>query len=184
MSDIVSRLRDAEQEVRDDAVKHFKKVMKYRGGTRVKRYHTVDCLVGETVGHHSANVAILCVLISEQKPSATLLLAALTHDLSEQFTGDVPATAKWESPELKEALDRMERKYDKAWAPTLLITGYEQKVLKQADMLDLCFKAMEEVKMGNWQFKPILARGLDWLRINEPLPTVRELIREIQHECK
>jgi 5'-deoxynucleotidase YfbR-like HD superfamily hydrolase len=181
MSDIITRIKDAERQVQNESIEAFKRVQKYRGGTRVKRYHTVDCMVSETVGHHSANVAILCTVISEQKPSATLLLAALTHDLSEQFTGDVPATAKWESPALKAALDAMEAKYDRGWAPTTLITGYEAKVLKQADMLDLCFKAEEEVRMGNWQFRPILARGIDWLRTNEPLPMVRLLLLEIQH---
>ena len=134
------------------------------------------------MGHHSANVAILCVLISEQKPSATLLLAALTHDMAEQFTGDIPATAKWESPEIKAALDKLEQKYDRYWFNTNVLSAYDCKVLKQADMLDLCFKALEEVSMGNSQFQPILTRGLDWLRKNDPLPVTRQLMKEIQHE--
>jgi 5'-deoxynucleotidase YfbR-like HD superfamily hydrolase len=157
------------------------KVKAYRNGNRVKRYHTVDILVGETVGHHSANVAILCVLISENPPSPALLLAALTHDLSEQYTGDIPATAKWESKELKQALDRMEHRYNSRWfdAP---ISPEEKIVLKQADMLDLCFKSLEEVRMGNREFHPILRRGLAWLESNYPLPAVKQLMKEIEND--
>jgi 5'-deoxynucleotidase YfbR-like HD superfamily hydrolase len=184
MSDIISRLRDAEREVEEESVKFYQKALRYRSGNRVKRYHTVDAVVGETVGHHSANMAILCVLISEQKPTATLLMAALTHDMAEQFTGDIPATAKWDSPELKQALDKMEAKYDRHWFNTNVVSSYEQRVLKQADMLDLCFKASEEVRMGNYQFKPILNRGLVWLRTNDPLPATRQLMKEIANECQ
>ena len=32
-----------------------------RRGNRVKRFHTVDLLVPETVGHHSANVMAILV---------------------------------------------------------------------------------------------------------------------------
>jgi len=182
MSDTLSKLRDLEEVIASYPT--MSTIKRYRSGNKVKRYHTCDTIVGETVGHHSANVAILCVQITEEKPSATLLMAALTHDMAEQYTGDVPATAKWDSPELKAALTAMERRFDYQWFNIHTLTPYGCKVLKQADMLDLCFKALEEINMGNSQFKPILARGVDWLRTNDPLPATRQLLKEIQHECK
>lgn len=182
MGSITSKLRDLEEVI--STFPTLSVIQRYRNGNRVKRYHTVDTLVGETVGHHSANMAILCVLLSEDKPSVTLLMAALTHDMAEQFTGDVPATAKWESKELKSALADMERRFDRYWFNSSPLMPRELKVLKQADMLDLCFKALEELHMGNNQFRPILARGIEYLRTNEPLPATIQLLKEIQNECK
>lgn len=183
MSSITDRLHDMEQELAgDQAGKQIVNLFRScRAGTRVKRYHTVDTMVGETVGHHSANVAILCVLLSEQKPSANLLMAALTHDLAERGTGDVPATAKWDSPLLAIALKEAEEQYNIKFHKGL--TEEEDRVLKQADMLDLCFKALEEIKMGNSEFLPILRRGLGWLRGHNPLVTTSRILRELQHEC-
>jgi 5'-deoxynucleotidase YfbR-like HD superfamily hydrolase len=111
-------------------------------------------------------------------------MAALTHDMAEQFTGDVPATAKWASDPLKQALAEMEARFDRYWFNTSPLNPREARVLKQADMLDLCFKALEEINMGNNQFHPILHRGLDYLRTNDPLPATKQLLKEIQHECK
>ncbi len=182
MGSITSKLRDLEEVI--STYPAISTIQRYRNGNRVKRFHTVDTLVGETVGHHSANMAILCVLLSEDKPSVALLMAALTHDMAEQFTGDIPATAKWASDPLKEALDAMERRFDRYWFNSSPLTPRECKVLKQADMLDLCFKALEEINMGNNQFRPILARGIDYLRTNEPLPATKQLLKEISHECK
>ena len=184
MGSITQKIRDMNQEVEDDKTfKLLSKIRHARNGNKVQRFHTVNSFVTETVGHHSANMAILCVILSEYKPSASLLLAALTHDLAEQFTGDVPATAKWDSPDLVKALKSMEKKYERTWHSAPL-TDYERRVLKQADMLDLCFKSLEEVRMGNPDFKPILRRGIEWLQANEPLPTTYSILKELQHVCK
>lgn len=182
MSDTASKLRDLEEVI--STLPTISTIKRYRAGNKVKRYHTCDTLVEETVGHHSANVAVLCVLLSEEKPSAALLMAALTHDMAEQFTGDIPATAKWSSDKLKDALDDLEQRYSGYWFPHTVLTHRENKVLKQADMLDLCFKALEEINMGNQQFKPILHRGVDYLRTHDPLPATVVLLKEISRECK
>lgn len=131
-----------------------------RSANKVKRYHTIDLIVPETVGHHCANVALLCAHIAGN-PSAELLLAALTHDYAEQFTGDIPATAKWAYPALESVLGQIEAEVDQY---NLKLTETEKFILKQADMLDLCFKCVEELKMGNTTVKPILERGINWIR--------------------
>ena len=151
---------------------------KIRGGNRVKRYHTVDILVPETVGHHSANVAMLCALVVG-KPSANLLLAALTHDSVEQFTGDIPATAKWFSEALNSDLKDMEKAHE---FYKVELTPEEEVVLKQCDMLDLCFKCLEEARMGNREAVAILNRGMVWLQANDPLRNVAILMEDIKYE--
>lgn len=146
-----------------------------RNGNRVKRYHTIDLIVQETVGHHSSNVAMLCVLLSRGRPRAELLIAALTHDLEEQFTGDIPATAKWYSPALCAALNDMEDAH--ALFHTDLMAE-ECRILKQADMLDLCFKCREEIKMGNEAMVTVLSRGIASLLANDPLPATQDILKE------
>ena len=156
----------------------FEDIQIMRAGTKVKRFHTLDLIVPETVGHHSCNVALMLTVLTNEV-SGELLAAALYHDLAEQYTGDVPATAKWESPRLARALKRLEQYHFPA--PHTL-SKYETKLLKQADMLDLCFKVLEEVQMGNLPMGAVLERGLTWLRENEPTKVVIELIKEIEHE--
>lgn len=157
---------------------NIEKIHQFRAGTRVKRFHTLDLVVPETVGHHSCNVALLISIITDEV-SGELLRAALNHDLAEQYTGDVPATAKWQSPRLAKELKRLEQFHFPYEAS---LTPYETKLLKQADMLDLCFKSLEEVHMGNFPMETVLERGLTWLRENEPTAVVVELIKEIEHE--
>lgn len=156
----------------------IERVQQFRSGARVKRFHTLDLIVPETVGHHSCNVALLISIIADEV-SGELLRAALTHDLAEQYTGDVPATAKWQSPRLAKALKRLEQVHLPYHEE---LTPYETRVLKQADMLDLCFKALEEVRMGNAPLEAVLLAGITWLKEHEPLQTVLELVKEIEHE--
>lgn len=158
----------------------YAKLVQLRSGTKVKRFHTLDLIIPETVGHHSCNVALLLTVLTDEI-SGELLVAALNHDLAEQYTGDVPATAKWQSPGLAKALKRLEQFY---FPEKVSLTSYETRLLKQADMLDLCFKSLEEVQMGNSIMKAVLNRGLTWLKENEPSLIVVELIKEIENELR
>lgn len=62
-------------------------------GSAVKRFHTIPTVTENTVGQHSHGVAMFAWLL-EPNCSKNLLLAALMHDLAEQYTGDVPSPAK------------------------------------------------------------------------------------------
>jgi 5'-deoxynucleotidase YfbR-like HD superfamily hydrolase len=150
-----------------------------RRGTQVRRYHTVNLIVPETVGHHSANVALLVTSLCPEA-SANLLKAALYHDLAEQVTGDIPATAKWRSKALKDASKDLEARVIKQ----VPLTHDERHILKQADMLDLCFKVLEELKMGNTTVLEIGHRGVEWLMNNSPSTLTIQLVQEIQNEYR
>lgn len=153
----------------------------FRDGFNVKRFHTARIVQEETVGHHSANVAMLCYHLTLGEPSAALLLAALTHDMGEQYTGDVPATAKWKSPSLKRALDELEELCG-AVSMTERLTPLERRILKQADMLDLCLKCYEELDLGNANAAPILERGIEWLRDHDPLPITLDVLNSMSED--
>ena len=181
MSEIISKLSEMEASPATLAGT-YQNILNHRRSNNVLRFHTMPPIKPETVGHHSAGVAILCIVIAERKPSVQLLMAALLHDMHESMTGDIPAMAKWASPKLKAALEDLEHRFDKDFLPfPSLLTGYEQRVLKQADMLDLCFKAREEMDLGNVQYSAILARGLSYLRDNDPLPVTQAFMKELQH---
>ncbi len=142
-------------------------IHKWRRGNEVKRFHTVKRLREETVGHHSANVCGI-LLALDPDCSRELLVSALIHDMPEQYTGDVPAPAKWDNERLKTELARAE---DYWWvaesdmlAETLVkIDGKELALLKLADMTDLVLSSIEEKRMGNAYSIPLINRGMEYI---------------------
>jgi len=120
-------------------------------GGYVRRFHTLSTLTQETVGHHSFHVAWVCELISEETPSANLLLAALQHDVAEHITGDLPAPSKralgvrkqfaaYETTIIQEA-------HGKDY--TDLLTQAESRVLSLADAIAGLILCVHERRLGN-----------------------------------
>lgn len=66
----------------------------------VKRWHMIDTSKQQTLAEHSANVALLAMMIARTVPfnffgnPFTIAAAALVHDLEEAFTGDIPTHTK------------------------------------------------------------------------------------------
>lgn len=69
----------------------------------VKRWHMIDTTRQQTLAEHSANVAMLVLLITRSFPvtikngwvmSTEAVVAALIHDIAESFTGDIPTHTK------------------------------------------------------------------------------------------
>lgn len=129
----------------------------------VRRFHTCERIREETVGHHSANVAVLVKWL-DPEATADMLLYALMHDWPEVYTGDVPAPAKWNHPVLADALVQAEQMH---WAklgihpPTL--TEAQHLIVKVADMLDLVLSAQEEMRRGNTSALELYNNGLNYI---------------------
>jgi 5'-deoxynucleotidase YfbR-like HD superfamily hydrolase len=135
-----------------------------REGFMVRRYHTAGHVAKEeTVGHHTCNVLAILFHLFDDAPPLYLIRHALHHDAAEVMTGDIPATAKWKFPALAKAAEEAE-------AQTARDMGLEIKeldplhrdLLKYADMMDLCFKSVEELTSGNEAFQHILGNGLTY----------------------
>src|SRR5262245_13906419 len=81
----------------------------YESGA-VRRYHAKRAVVHQTVADHCWGVCVILMwLYYPDLPPNKKLQRALMHDAPELITGDIPAPAKWRSPELKTALAKLEQ---------------------------------------------------------------------------
>jgi 5'-deoxynucleotidase YfbR-like HD superfamily hydrolase len=145
-----------------------KQLEKIRRANNVQRFHTRTLLVPETVGHHSSNVAHICIVLTKGEASKILLQCALYHDLAEYWTGDSPATVKWTFEGVKESLTLAENVVNHEQFPEYVTTlsrmhDYERGILKIADMLDLCLKCLDEISLGNRGMREVLNNGIAYL---------------------
>ena len=143
----------------------------------IRRYHTMmHVSMTETVGHHTCNVIGILFHLYNDNPPIHVIRAALHHDVPEIATGDIPATAKWGSSELRSACDKMEAEMSESLHLTTLTDPAEISMLKFADMMDLCFKSVEEVASGNEPFYQVLTRGLYYIlnQLDGPLKSSKE----------
>lgn len=105
----------------------------------VKRWHMVGTSQAQSLGEHSANVALLAAMIAYTAPifwfdnHTSIALVALTHDIAEVFTGDIPSHTK-------QYLSGMEDLEDKVTHPTLEwgieITYRSKMLIKICDIAD------------------------------------------------
>ena len=122
----------------------------------VQRFHAIPGLNTQSIANHSWGVAML---IQELLPDCRkeLILAALTHDCAELVTGDIPATAKWNKPELRDMLEDIERTTEREWGINFELTADEKKLLKLCDCLEGMFYCLHQRFRGNvYAVKPFL----------------------------
>lgn len=130
-------------------------------GADVRRYHTVRTLTEDTVGHHSHGVAML-VLLLDPDADGMMLRAALLHDLSEQYTGDIPSPAKREFG-IGEDVSSLELKLlDDAGLPMPYLKPEEWRTLKLADIAHGALFCLRELQMGNRLMAPVYERYIGY----------------------
>lgn len=130
-------------------------------GAEVTRYHTVFTINKETVGHHSHGVAMM-VLMMKPDASASLLKAALYHDLAEQVVGDIPSPAKRRF-DLGQRLDQLEFDIiEQAGVQQPMLTAEEARTLKLADIAQGALFCAREVQLGNVRLEPVFNRYVSY----------------------
>lgn len=165
------------------------------------RYHTRPGIKDDTDGRHSHGVALLCSILAgddgtqHTRVSATLLMAALTHDLAEQKSGDISAPAKRTIPGLREQFQLMESatldQYGLDYEQYL--TDEESITLKLADSFDGMMYCCRELALGNrnvllvWRrfctyVETLTAKGDVPLELALRASQVYDAILEIYHE--
>lgn len=133
----------------------------YDGGL-VQRYHTRPTIRPQNVAAHSWGVAVMLTEICE--PPSELLRAALFHDCAEYWTGDTPFNAKQADAELAAGLLSYENKINRRLGIDTLGLSIEEKWwLKMADMLELCWYAVYEYRMGNQLAEEWYTNGTNYI---------------------
>tara|TARA_R100001015_G_C4635048_1_gene203260 strand:- start:2483 stop:2980 length:498 start_codon:yes stop_codon:yes gene_type:complete len=132
-------------------------------GAAVKRFHTVTVLHEETVGHHSHNVAMMCLLLNPNA-SRNLLLAAMFHDLAEHKTGDIPSPAKREYNITEQVTSLESELMVKAGIKLPVLTEEEERTLKLADIASGMIYCIQEAQMGNNKMLKILNTYLKYTK--------------------
>ena len=169
-------------------MKDYHALLATRLGGGVTRYHTHPTQRVQTVAEHSFGVANIVLFLTEGNASGGLLREALWHDVSEAATGDIPAPAKWDSPDLKRILDDLETNHRERHGLDTNLFPHEVKLLKFADMSELVLWSLEEYNLGNKYASRLITRGLvvlDRLRSAEqlrPFDRVQELYNTMSEE--
>lgn len=163
-------------------------ITEIRNGHNVKRFHTTERIREETVGHHSAGVASI-ILRLDPECSKDILVAALMHDVPEAYTGDVPATAKWDHDGLADCLAEMEIAYiNGVNIPDVALTVEEMYLLKLADMLDLVLSSLEEMGRGNQYARQLVENGQKAIESmdvsDEIMNQVGLMVMEVKLSCQ
>ena len=141
----------------------------YKAG-RVKRFHTTD-VPAQELGQHSWGVAMIVYAIypkGEGFPEVPnrLMMAALTHDLAETETGDIPAPAKWANPKLDKLLGRLEKDFNERMGIDQFfkdLSAKEKHILAWADMFELCLYSMKHALVDNQDALKISRNGFEAL---------------------
>lgn len=129
---------------------NYQRILTLRRGHGVARHHTYPIIRPETVGHHSAGACAIAMVLTGGTCSANVLKYLIMHDIHEQTLGDMPANAKWAFPPLSLQMDSAEnemRRGDLLEWPAL--TMEEVRLCKTCDGLDLAFRCLEEIQLGN-----------------------------------
>lgn len=130
----------------------------YKAGA-VERFHTMPTHKRQTIADHSWGVLMIVLAIAET-PSTNLIMATATHDLAESITGDLPATVKWDEPQLRREIEALEQKFAIKHNVYPDLDKLEEKVLHWADMAELVMFCEGEIRLGNQNLTVIWRRGI------------------------
>lgn len=151
----------------------------------ITRWSLMRNSVPENIQEHSHMVAVLAhalgvirrdVFHRDCDPDACAA-AALFHDASEIFTGDLPTPIKYHTPAIRDAYHQVEseatekllamlpEELQPAYAPLLREgDGNIKKIVKAADKLSAYIKCLEELEAGNNEFGDAAEETLAALR--------------------
>jgi len=114
----------------------------------VVRYHNHSGIDKQTLAQHQWGVAMI-VHHLEPHSGVALLMTALTHDLAEYHTGDLPAPVKWSNPQIKEMLDKMEDDWLAERGVKFLLSPKENFILSLADKFEGMWFCVQQMKNGH-----------------------------------
>ena len=141
----------------------------------IKRWSLMHSIREENIMEHSQAVAVIAhalglinnKILGGSADVNKIVLLAQYHEVGEVITGDLPTPIKYFNPEIRTAYKDLEKtacerildmlpeelkdEYEKYILPDE--STYEYKLVKGADRLAAYLKCVEEVKLGNSEFK-------------------------------
>ncbi len=126
----------------------FDKIETVLAGGEVRRYHTAKTMREQRVDSHSWRMAALLTFVWPDC-SANLLRAAIMHDVSEIFTGDVPSPVKWRNQALRAELNRISTEAEQDLGIRVPLTEEEATLVRWADYTEGSLFCLEELESGN-----------------------------------
>ena len=140
-------------------------------GGMVERLHCTPHHRPYTVAQHSWGMAMMLLALYPGTPPQGLLLACLTHDIAERWTGDIPATVKWDiAPDLCLPLAKAEHHINKVLNIEYDLPPEQQCWLRALDIAELWHYCLHEQMMGNVLVGVIADRCLQVLKENTVTP--------------
>ena len=145
----------------------------------ITRWSLMRNTYSENIQEHSHMVAVIAHALAVIRRDVygidcdpgNVAAAALLHDASEIFTGDMPTPVKYLNGDIKSAyksvealaseklLDSLPEEMRGAYAPLLNVADEtEAKLIKAADTVSAYIKCLEELKMGNNEFRSAAAQ--------------------------
>jgi HD containing hydrolase-like enzyme len=151
-------------------------------GFAVKRYHTVRTIQVQTVGEHTGNMIGLLHCFKYDYPRE-LIYAIITHDLPEQFTGDVPAPAKKSDEALDDALMTVEDNWKQmVKMPEPQMEEKDWWLLTWLDVAEMICFCHVEIAMGNIMMRTIYKRASEYITAHMNDPRMRFHTKAMQAE--
>jgi 5'-deoxynucleotidase len=180
-----------------DILKHIHN----RALAHIPRFSSTPQHFTESVAEHSFYTAyftsLMCFLVKqagEQVNAEKAITMALLHDIEETFSGDILGPFKHYSPEVKEAINKVNQEtiqhafadlpenlkehYLGVWKEEGERKTLEAQIVKVADTLSLIAKCGEEVQVGNQFFQEMYDSQIKnlkdydaswWLKIKESM---------------
>ncbi|PYI56968.1 5'-deoxynucleotidase [Paenibacillus flagellatus] len=167
----------------------------------IERWSLMRNVVKENVAEHSFHVSLLThalctianVVYGRGLPTETIVTAALFHDTTEVFTGDIPTPVKHHNPDILRSFRDIERLAAERllnMVPDELKDAYRPLVgtkpadpeharyIKAADLLDAYLKCVSELSAGNREFavaKKQIEQSIERL----DMPEIRYFLRHL-----
>lgn len=166
----------------------------------INRWGLMNCTRSENISEHSLEVAMIahCLAVLGNKrlgknlDANKIAVMGMFHDCTEIITGDMPTPIKYYNPKIKKAYKEVEQvaanellnmlpdDLQEAYRPFFEEDdGYSGRLVKAADKLSAYIKCIEELRMGNDEFKNAMEstkQSIESLKLEEADIFMKEFI--------
>jgi len=149
----------------------YENVAMRREAGAIERWHVVPHHGSITVASHSWNATML-LLELYPKASRRLIVYMLHHDVTERWTGDIPASAKAMFPLIMQGVQEAEISLEDEMSlpSTRNLSSTERAWARAIDALEMMLWCHEQIAMGNRMVEPALEQLAMWIMDEDWIP--------------